>query len=53
MHRVVVWKLACKRLGTATVKTRAEVKASRKKMAPQKGRGRARVGDVRSIDLCG
>eukprot|EP01128_Nolandella_sp_AFSM9_P009030 TRINITY_DN5670_c0_g1_i1.p1 TRINITY_DN5670_c0_g1~~TRINITY_DN5670_c0_g1_i1.p1 ORF type:complete len:310 (-),score=108.40 TRINITY_DN5670_c0_g1_i1:65-925(-) len=48
MHRVVVWKLACKRSGMASVKTRGEVKGSRKKLAPQKGRGRARVGDAAS-----
>lgn len=48
LHRVVVWKLACKRTGTARVKTRGEVVGNKQKMAPQKGRGMARVGTKRS-----
>jgi len=48
LHRVVVWKLACKRTGTARVKTRGEVVGSKQKGAPQKGRGMARMGPKRS-----
>lgn len=48
LHRVVVWQLACKRKGTARTKTRSEVSGSSRKLFPQKGRGAARVGSIRS-----
>lgn len=48
LHRVVTWQLACKRAGTASSKTRAEKKGSGRKVYPQKGSGRARVGQIRS-----
>lgn len=36
------------RLGTASTKNRYEVRGSARKMRPQKGSGRARIGDVKS-----
>jgi large subunit ribosomal protein L4 len=48
LHRVVVWHMACKRQGTAKTKTRAEVRGSNRKLAPQKGLGIARVGSKKS-----
>jgi large subunit ribosomal protein L4 len=48
LHRVVRWQLAKRRRGTAKAKTRAEVRGSGRKLWPQKGTGRARVGDNRS-----
>ncbi len=48
LHQVVVAYMANKRQGTASAKTRAEVKGSGKKLWRQKGTGRARVGDRRS-----
>jgi len=48
LQRVVTWHLACKRQGTASVKTRAQVAGSGRKIAPQKGMGIARVGSRRS-----
>lgn len=40
--------MACRRQGTASTKTRAEVAGSGRKLWRQKGTGRARVGSVRS-----
>jgi large subunit ribosomal protein L4 len=40
--------MACRRQGSASTKTRAEVRGSGKKLWKQKGTGRARVGSVRS-----
>ncbi|MCZ2157649.1 MAG: 50S ribosomal protein L4 [Bryobacterales bacterium] len=40
--------MACRRQGTASTKTRAEVSGSGKKLWRQKGTGRARIGSVRS-----
>lgn len=48
LHQVVVAQLAARRSGTATVKTRAEVKGSRSKLWRQKGTGRARAGNAAS-----
>ena len=45
LHQCVVAHLANQRSGTASAKTRAEVKASGRKLHRQKGTGRARVGD--------
>ncbi|RUM59803.1 MAG: 50S ribosomal protein L4 [Persephonella sp.] len=42
---VVKWQLAARRAGTASTKTRAEVRGSRRKILPQKGTGNARHGD--------
>jgi large subunit ribosomal protein L4 len=48
LHQVVVSQLANRRLGTASAKSRSEVKFSGKKLWRQKGTGRARVGDAAS-----
>jgi large subunit ribosomal protein L4 len=48
LQRVVVWQLAKRRQGTAKSKNRAEVSGTGKKAAPQKGRGKARVGSRRA-----
>ncbi len=42
---VIKWQLAARRAGTASTKTRAEVRGSRRKILPQKGTGNARHGD--------
>ncbi|EIE91456.1 hypothetical protein G6F46_009957 [Rhizopus delemar] len=48
LHRVVVWQRDSMRQGTSSTKTRAEVSGTGKKAAPQKGRGKARVGDMKA-----
>ncbi|ACQ68460.1 50S ribosomal protein L4 [Candidatus Williamhamiltonella defendens] len=48
VHQVVVAYAAGARQGTRAQKSRAEVKASRKKPWRQKGTGRARAGSVKS-----
>lgn len=48
IHLVVRWQLASKRSGTASTKTRAEVRGGGKKPWKQKHLGRARAGSVRS-----
>ena len=48
LHQVVVSQLANRRSGTASAKSRSEVKHSGKKLWRQKGTGRARVGDTAS-----
>jgi len=48
LHQVIVAYLANKRRGTASTKTRGEVKGSGRKLYPQKHTGRARAGDIRS-----
>lgn len=45
---MVVWQRDNMRQGTHSAKTRAEVSGTGKKFAPQKGRGRARVGSHRA-----
>ncbi|NPA12762.1 MAG: 50S ribosomal protein L4 [Aquificae bacterium] len=45
---VVKWQLASRRAGTASTKTRAEVRGSRRKILPQKGTGNARHGDKKA-----
>ena len=45
---VVRWQLATRRAGTASTKTRAEVRGSRRKILPQKGTGNARHGDKKA-----
>ncbi len=48
IHQCVVAHLANQRQGTASTKTRSEVRGSGKKLYRQKGTGRARAGDGRS-----
>jgi large subunit ribosomal protein L4 len=48
LHEVVTWQLACRRAGSASTKTRAEVHGGGRKPWRQKGTGRARVGSNRS-----
>jgi large subunit ribosomal protein L4 len=48
LHEVVTWQQACRRIGSASTKTRAEVKGGGRKPWRQKGTGRARVGSTRS-----
>lgn len=48
VHSAMVWQLASKRQGTASSKTRAEVRGGGKKPWKQKGTGRARAGTIRS-----
>ena len=52
-HRVVVWQRNRKRRGLHKAKTRAEVKGTTRKARPQKGGGRARVGDLRAPQMRG
>jgi large subunit ribosomal protein L4 len=48
LHRAVVRQLANARQGTASTKTRAEVRGGGRKPWRQKGTGRARAGSIRS-----
>ena len=48
VHQCVVAYLANQRSGTASTKSRSEVKGSGRKLYRQKGTGRARVGDAGS-----
>ncbi|KAI9319440.1 ribosomal protein L4/L1 family-domain-containing protein [Dichotomocladium elegans] len=48
LQRVVVWQRDSMRQGTHSTKGRSEVAGSGKKQAPQKGRGKARVGDMKA-----
>lgn len=48
LHSAVVMQLASRRQGTASTKTRAEVRGGGRKPWRQKGTGRARVGSIRS-----
>ncbi|RMA92437.1 50S ribosomal protein L4 [Hydrogenothermus marinus] len=50
---VVKWQLAARRAGTASTKTRAEVRGSRRKILPQKGTGNARHGDRKANLMVG
>ncbi|KAI8047821.1 ribosomal protein L4/L1 family-domain-containing protein [Gilbertella persicaria] len=53
LHRVVVWQRDAMRQGTHSSKTRSEVAGTSKKQAPQKGRGKARVGDGKAPHMKG
>jgi large subunit ribosomal protein L4 len=53
LHRAVVYEGDSARLGTASTKTRHEVRGSARKIRPQKGTGRARLGDKKSPMLRG
>ena len=53
LHLCVVHHLDSLRQGTASTKTRGEVAGSRRKIRPQKGSGRARLGDRQSPMLRG
>jgi large subunit ribosomal protein L4 len=44
LHFVIRYQLAAKRMGTASTKTRSEVRATGRKLWRQKGTGRARTG---------
>ena len=48
VHEVVVAQLASRRAGTASTKTRAEIRGSTSKIYRQKGTGRARAGSRKS-----
>lgn len=53
LHEVIVAELASARRGTASTKTRAEVRGGGKKPWRQKGTGRARHGSIRSPQWVG
>ncbi|HKZ51121.1 MAG TPA: 50S ribosomal protein L4 [Dehalococcoidia bacterium] len=55
-HRAVIYQVmlaqqANQRRGTASTKTRGEVRGSTRKVRPQKGTGRARLGSIRAPQL--
>ncbi|GAB4008460.1 50S ribosomal protein L4 [Glycomyces albus] len=53
MHQVVTAQLAAARSGTASTKTRGEVRGGGKKPYRQKGTGRARQGSIRAPQYAG
>ena len=53
LHRAVVFEGDRTRQGTASTKWRNDVRGSSKKIRPQKGTGRARLGDRKSPSLRG
>jgi large subunit ribosomal protein L4 len=53
IHQVVVAQLAAARQGTASTKTRGEVRGGGKKPYRQKGTGRARQGSLRAPQFAG
>ncbi|KAI9478488.1 MAG: ribosomal protein L4/L1 family-domain-containing protein [Benjaminiella poitrasii] len=53
LHRVVVWQRDNMRQGTHSTKTRSEVRGTSRKLAPQKGRGKARMGDGKAPQFRG
>ena len=48
LHEVVTWQRACRRSGTASTKSRGEVRGGGRKPWRQKGTGRSRAGSSRS-----
>lgn len=53
LHLCAVYHLDCIRQGSASTKTRGEVRGSGRKIRPQKGTGRARLSDAQSPMLRG
>lgn len=53
MHEVLVAELAAVRAGTASTKTRGEVRGGGRKPFKQKGTGRARQGSIRAPHMVG
>lgn len=53
LHRVVVWQRDNMRQGTSSTKGRADVRGSNRKVAPQKGRGKARQGNMKAPHVKG
>ncbi|KAF2733946.1 ribosomal protein L4 [Polyplosphaeria fusca] len=53
LHRAVIYEGDNARSGTASTKWRSEVRGSARKIRPQKGTGRARLGDKKSPMLRG
>ncbi|WEW61030.1 54S ribosomal protein yml6, mitochondrial [Emydomyces testavorans] len=53
LHRAVIYEGDMTRQGTASTKWRDDVRGSSKKIRPQKGTGRARLGDKKSPMLRG
>lgn len=51
IHRCVIFERSLMRSGSANTKTRSEVAMSGRKLRPQKGTGRARIGDASSPTL--
>ena len=53
LHEVVTMQLSNRRMSSASVKHRSDVKGSGRKLYRQKGTGRARRGDIKSPLLRG
>ncbi|PWZ02586.1 ribosomal protein L4 [Testicularia cyperi] len=53
IHSAVVYYLDAQRSGTASTKTRSDVRGSKKKLRPQKGSGQARLGTMSNPILRG
>ncbi|MCJ1333052.1 54S ribosomal protein, mitochondrial [Thelotrema lepadinum] len=53
LHRAVIFEADSARQGTASTKHRSQVHGSNRKIRPQKGTGRARLGNVKSPMLRG
>ncbi|RIA93007.1 ribosomal protein L4/L1 family-domain-containing protein [Glomus cerebriforme] len=53
LQRAIVWQRDCLRQGTHSSKNRSEVRGTTRKWAPQKGRGKARVGSHRAPQFRG
>jgi large subunit ribosomal protein L4 len=53
MHRAVIWQRDGMRQGTAATKGISDIRGTTRKAAPQKGRGKARVGTYRAPQFRG